>query len=285
MAEPFSIAAGVVGVAVPALQGLKFLLDDLQKLKDAPKTVRRLEEDVRSVELALSTLQAVEDREWQSLGMTIAEESKATISTCTKACDQFRANLQHWTRHSEDGKLALKDRASVGFFKQGQIKAMSAQLGNCKLTVNSVVSIATFSIRHTRITEEIKKTISTKQSEIVSAITRADKQLIILENNLEELSLSNSGEDPEEAAAESTQSKTEALQQQFEEERRALNASRKVLEELLSKSTEEAIAKATAAKNHSHYSATSTTTFGNLNSGFQARSIHGAVSGLTFGGK
>ncbi|KAL8629775.1 hypothetical protein Q9189_004509 [Teloschistes chrysophthalmus] len=285
MAEPFSIAAGVVGVAVPALQGLKFLLDDLQKLKDAPKNIRRLEEDVHSVEMALSTLQAVEDREWQSLGMTVAEKSKATISTCTEACDQFRANLQHWTRHSEDGKLALKDRASVGFFKQGQIKAMSEQLRNCKLTVNSVVSIATFSIRHTHITEEIKKTISAKQTEIESAIITADKQLIVLENNLEELSLSNSDEDPEEAAAESTQSNTEALQQQLEEERKALNASRKVLEELLSKSTEEAIAKAAAAKNPSHYSATTTTTFGNQNSGFQAGSIHGLVSGLSFGGK
>lgn len=117
MAEPFSIAAGVVGVAVPALQGLKFFLDDLQKLKDAPKTVRRLQEDVHSVEMALSTLQAVEDREWQSLGLTVAEESKATISIRAKACDQFRANLQHWTRHSEDGKLTVKDRAKVGFFK------------------------------------------------------------------------------------------------------------------------------------------------------------------------
>ncbi|KAL8778509.1 MAG: hypothetical protein Q9194_001960 [Teloschistes cf. exilis] len=281
MAEPFSIAAGVVGVAVPALQGLKFLLDDLQKLKDAPKTVRRLEEDVHSVEMALSTLQAVEDREWQSLGLTVAEESKATVSTCTEACDQFRANLQHWTRHSEEGKLAIKDRAKVGFFKQGQIKAMSEQLRNCKLTINSIVSIATFSIRHTHITEEIKKTISTKQTEIESAITTADKQLIVLENKLEELSLSNSDDDPEEAAAESTLSKTEALQQQLEEERKALNASLKVLKELQSRSTEEAVAKAAAAKNQS-YSATITTTFGNQNSGFQAGSIHGPVSGLSF---
>ncbi len=143
MADPLSIAASVVSVAVPALHGTRLLLDDLQKLKDAPKTVRRLKEDVHSVEVTLTTLQTVEDREWQSLGTTVAEESKTTISTCTKACDQFRANLQHWTRHSEDGKLATKDRANVGFFKQGQIKAMSEQLRNCKLTINSVVSIAT----------------------------------------------------------------------------------------------------------------------------------------------
>lgn len=143
MADPLSIAASVVGVAVPALHGTRLLLDDLQKLKDAPRTVRRLEEDVHSVEVALTILQTVEDREWQSLGTTVAEEFKTTISTCTKACDHFRANLQHWTRHLKDGNLAMKDRVNVGFFKQGQIKIMSEQLRNCKLTINSVVSIAT----------------------------------------------------------------------------------------------------------------------------------------------
>ena len=143
MADPLSIAASVVGVAVPALHGTRLLLDDLQKLKDAPKTVRCLKEDGHSVEVALTTLQTVEDQEWQLLGTTIAEESKKTITTCTKACEQFRANLQQWTRHSEHGKLAMKDRANVGFLKQGQIKAMSKQLRNCKLTINSIVSIAT----------------------------------------------------------------------------------------------------------------------------------------------
>ena len=142
MADPLSVAAGVVGVAVPALHGARLLLDDLQKFNDAPKTIVRLKEDVHSVESALVTLETVEDREWQSLGPTIAEESKITISTCNKACDQFRANLQHWTRHSGDGKLAMKDRANVGLLKQGQITAMSEQLRNCKLTISSIVSIA-----------------------------------------------------------------------------------------------------------------------------------------------
>ncbi|KAL9100717.1 MAG: hypothetical protein Q9163_003943 [Psora crenata] len=276
MAEPFSIVASVVGVVFPALHGTRLLLDDLQKLKDAPETIRCLVEDVHSVEMALTTLQTVEDQEWLSLG--IAEESRTTISTCTKACDQFRAKLQHWTRHSEDGKLARKDRASLGFLKARQITAMSEQLQNCKLTISSIVSIATLysSIRHTRMTEGIKKIISTKQTEIEGAITTRDKKLIVLENKLEELSLSSD----EQEAAGSTESKAEALQQ-LEEERKALNASREVLNKLLSKSQEEAIAKA-AAKNQSH---SSTVIFGNQNSGFQAGSIYGGISKISFGGK
>lgn len=63
----------------------------------------------------------------------------------------------------------------------------------------------------------------------------------MLENKLEEMNLSS---DDEEAVA-STEGKAEALRQ-LDEERKALESSRKLLEELLSKSQEEAIARATA---------------------------------------
>lgn len=63
MADPLSIAASVVGVTVPALQGIRLLLNDLQSLRDAPKTVKRLTEDVTSVETALTLLQNLDERE------------------------------------------------------------------------------------------------------------------------------------------------------------------------------------------------------------------------------
>lgn len=146
MADPLSIAASVVGVTVPALHGTRLLLNDLQNLRDAPKTVKRLTEDVVSVETALKWLQDLDEREWISLGQNVAEESKNTISSCTQACDLFRTDLQRWTRHSEDRKLVWQDRANVGFFKQGQMKAMSEQLQNCKCSINGIVSIANLSV-------------------------------------------------------------------------------------------------------------------------------------------
>jgi hypothetical protein len=143
MTDPLSITASVVSITVPALHGTRLLLEDLEQLKNAHKTVKRLVEDVHSVATALKLVQSVEDREWKLLGADVANQSKTMISSCTRACDLFRADLQQWTRHSEDGKLAWQDRANVGFFKQGQIKAMSEQLSNCKLSINFVVSIAT----------------------------------------------------------------------------------------------------------------------------------------------
>lgn len=277
MADPLSITASVVGIIVPALHGTRLLLEDLQQLRDAPKIVKRLVEDVHSIDTSLKSLQSVKDREWESLGVAIAEQSKTTISICTQACEVLRIDLQRWTKHSEDGELAWQDRVNVGFFKQGQIKAMSEQLQNCKLTINSVVSIATLysSVRHSHITEEIKKAISTKQTEVKGAIATTDRQLIVLENKLEELNLSTD----DEGAAGPKEDKAETLLQ-LEEERKAVNASRKLLEELLSKSQEEVIARAAG-----HQSDSTTVTFGNQNSGFQAGTINGAVSGISFVGK
>ena len=139
MADTLSITASAVGIIVPALHGTRLLLEDLQQLKDAPKTVKRLVEDVHSVDTALKLLKGIEEREWGLLGEDVAKQS---ISSSTQACNLFRVDLQKWTRHSEDGKLVWLDRANVGFFKD-QVKAMSEQLQSCKLAINLIVGVAT----------------------------------------------------------------------------------------------------------------------------------------------
>lgn len=103
-----------------------------------------------------------------------------------------------------------------------------------------------------------------------------DKQLIVLENKLEELNVSS---DDEEEAAERNEGRAEALLQ-LEEERKVVNASRKLLEELLSKLQEEDVAKAVGNR-----SGSTMVTFGTQNSGFQAGTIGGGVSGISFGRK
>jgi len=143
MADPLSIAASITGVAVPALHAARLLLDDLQKIKDAPETVKRLEGDVSFVNMAITSLQEVKDQKWESLGGSVAQMSKETIGNWKRACNRFRTELQRWTSHSGDGRLTLRDRTKIGFMKQEQIKTMSEQLQNWKVTIISVVSIAT----------------------------------------------------------------------------------------------------------------------------------------------
>jgi hypothetical protein len=96
-----------------------------------------------------------------------------------------------------------------------------------------------------------------------------------LENKVKEMNLS----DDEEEEAIPAEGKTEAMRQR-EEEFKGLKASQKLLQELLSKSQDDAVARAVG-----NQSSSTTVTFGAQNSGFQAGSIEGGVSGINFGGK
>ena len=102
---------------------------------------------------------------------------------------------------------------------------------------------------------------------------------MVVENKLEELNLSSDDDD----AAGSRQGKDEVLQQ-LEEELKGAKASQKLLSELLSKSHEEAIAKAAGSQSQSQ-SGSITVTFGDNSSGISAGIINGGVSGINFGGK
>lgn len=142
MADPLSIAAGVVGVVIPALHATRLLLDDIQKISEAPSTIESLGQDVGFVEATLKSLETVSEPQWTALGATVFEQSKNAIACCTKSCTEFRTDLQRWTRHSDEGNISRRDRASLGLFRQNQIKAMSEQLQKYRTTLNLVISTA-----------------------------------------------------------------------------------------------------------------------------------------------
>ena len=121
--------------------------------------------------------------------------------------------------------------------------------------------------------------MSLVQAEVKGAVAATDKQLVLLESRMEELDLS-SDDDDEEAAT--RKGKAEALQQ-LEEERKALQASRTLLDELLLKAQEEAVAKA-SAKSPDSSTTVSNLTFGDQNSGQQIGVAYGPVN-ASFGGR
>jgi len=148
MADPLSVSASIVGIVVPALHGARLLLEDIHQIRGAPKAVIGLKDELRLFEVALQSLQAVEQLEWESLGSTIADQAKLALGTCSGACSLFRDDLLHWTKHSDEGTLSWRDRVNVGFFKQHRVQALSDQLSNCYRTINFVVSIATLCVSH-----------------------------------------------------------------------------------------------------------------------------------------
>jgi hypothetical protein len=143
MAEPLSVGAGIVGIIVPALHGARLLLDDIEQIRGASKAIIGLKNELGFLKMALQSLQAVKQPDWDSLGGEMADQAKVAITACSDACTSFRDDLQHLTRHSGNGTLSWRDSVNVGFFKKHRIEALSVQLGNCYRTMNLVVSVAT----------------------------------------------------------------------------------------------------------------------------------------------
>ncbi len=74
--DPFSIAAGVVGITAPTLHFVRLLVDDIQKIADAPETIKVLRDDLASLEKTVTALQAISDAQWRSLGTGVVDSSE-----------------------------------------------------------------------------------------------------------------------------------------------------------------------------------------------------------------
>ena len=129
------------------------------------------------------------------------------------------------------------------------------------------------SIRSANITEQIKTSISARETEISTAILSTDMQLAAVETGLEEVRLDDASEhriqDSEDVAN---------TVKQMEEERNALDLSRKLLEELLGRVREEAVFKAASEMQ----TISTHITFGNLERGFQIGTNNGPISCVQF---
>jgi predicted mannosyl-3-phosphoglycerate phosphatase (HAD superfamily) len=125
------------------------------------------------------------------------------------------------------------------------------------------------SIRHARMTSDIKGMMSAQQGEITSAFQTTDTQLADVAEMVKTLNMSDI-QNPEIERA-----------RQLEEEQRTLQASRKLLDEVLTKYQEDSMLRASAERqDHS-----TQVTFRGENTGVQIGVSHGPISGITFGGK
>ncbi|KAM7209900.1 hypothetical protein V8F06_014717 [Rhypophila decipiens] len=260
-----------MGIVAPTLHCVRLLIKDLQNIADAPDAVKALTKDLQSVGLALASVQAVTDSQWKSLGEAVTAQSKVAITSCRTSCERFKTTLDRWTRHSEDGTLSWRDRATLGVFRQGHIKSMSEQLQNCNITLTSVASIATLhnSLQQTQAAEEIKTMVSTKESAANNAIKATTDQLAEVGAQLEELTLA----EPDEGETEADQA---SATKQVAMEKKALGESRILFEELLS------VIQAAAANARAGQG--TTVTFRSNNSGQQVGVNSGTIS-ARFGGR
>ena len=298
MADPFSITAGIAGIAAPALHGTRILLDDLRKISDAPALVKALEGDISTINLTLESLREIPEAQWEALGNATVEQSKTTIRTCTEACVKFKADLEQWKGKSKGGQLSFRGRLNVGFLRESQIKSMSGQLQKYQGTLSMVISMANLSvvspmyaflvicvifanhlIRRASISEkpiprDKKDAFLVEGRTITNIIAATDQELATMETQLRNLSID--GNSANSANFESDESTRNV--RVIEDEMTAFQQSLRLLEELRVRNEIDARKIAQEEqRGRTHV------TFGSENHGLQLYSNTGSMSGFTFG--
>jgi uncharacterized protein YjaG (DUF416 family) len=129
-------------------------------------------------------------------------------------------------------------------------------------------------IRTTTFTEEIKKELSARHAEMTATISTVDTQVVLAEQSLTQIRLTE-----EDQTSQEVEEDIEGATWAIEEELAMLRSSQETMRELISSMQAELAERAASGVGASSTSVS----FGNNNSGFQAGTISGPVSGLRFG--
>ncbi|OKP06952.1 Ankyrin repeat domain-containing protein 50 [Penicillium subrubescens] len=141
------LPATTVGLGIAGARHLcQQLLSDLNGIKTSPKNIEPLTDNVRSLNLALTSVQSIHDSVWPCLGPSFFEDAKSIITECTATCARTNRIIQRWTYRSDDDSRSWVDNSQTGFFEQTQIDLMNQEIHTYGTKVMRVASIVTLII-------------------------------------------------------------------------------------------------------------------------------------------
>ncbi|GAB7328900.1 hypothetical protein MBLNU13_g00765t2 [Cladosporium sp. NU13] len=249
MTDPLSVTAGVAGLVTITLQGVRLLVNDINNIREAPKSLEALQVDLTSIGSSLECLENIDELQLRLLGDHVYD---------------------HWTKRSHDGKLSWWDKTNIGIFKEQQIEVMSRQLQNCKLTLNLVAVTATLMST----AEEIKRMLATGQAETVTMIASVDRQIGAAENSLDQIHQFEASQ-----ASQQDDEDKENARRAIEEEVAMPRESQEIMRSILA-SMQAKLAECAAGRVSN---VSTSVSFGAKNHGFQVETASGAISGISFG--
>ncbi|GCB28280.1 hypothetical protein AAWM_11165 [Aspergillus awamori] len=224
--DPFSVALGTLSIAEAALQSINTLIYAINAIKDAPSVIVELKNELAAVNAILIALNdAQRDKKLEALTLEAKTALQLAITNCARACDNFSTKLKQWTKHSNE-KIHWWDRVRIGLFAEATIEALSKQLSCCKSTMSTAVSTAVLltTATSTSINDTMQSGLREKEITISQRMIEIDEQNTETEKALQQANTAQYTDD----------SDPSGLIEQLQDQRIALDLSRKFLENLLS---------------------------------------------------
>ena len=141
--DPFSITVGTLGITGFALSSIEHLRDLIGSFADAKDVVQDITSNLEAIQHPLTTLEqlTISDHATYAEAKSDLEITGVVeaVNRCGQACADFTWKLQQWTKHSNNSKLSLRDRFSVGLWNREKIRTFRTQIQSCQAIVQFAI--------------------------------------------------------------------------------------------------------------------------------------------------
>ncbi|KIW11741.1 hypothetical protein PV08_09013 [Exophiala spinifera] len=134
MADPLSITASLLAVVTAAVQSTQSLYETVTRFKERDKTLRRLQDELRDLNIILDSLAPVVNAE-QSL-LTLLQ---GPVERCSQVCSEFEQSMKVFGGKS---KMGLRDWTKMEFMR-GSINEFIDTVAGYKSTITVALGVIT----------------------------------------------------------------------------------------------------------------------------------------------
>ncbi|KAF2451281.1 hypothetical protein P171DRAFT_492553 [Karstenula rhodostoma CBS 690.94] len=186
MGDPLSTISGVLAVTTAAIQSTKFLIDTINGIKDAPKVVKEIGDDLQALKSVLEELFAA--MKGPKPPVLRRGGVEGALKHCDQYCTAFGQLLSKWSNETTGDKMSLLTRLKV-YFGEDKIEGFREKLRDTKLTLNLALGAATvLTIAQNPDMKDVKDgLLKTREATIVEGKVKAETELNTIEQCLERL--------------------------------------------------------------------------------------------------
>ncbi|PCG88134.1 Hypothetical protein PENO1_111970 [Penicillium occitanis (nom. inval.)] len=199
--DPFSITVGALGITGFALSSIDHLRDLIGSLADAKEVVQDIASTLEAIQRPLTSLEqlTISDHATYAEAKSDLENTGVAeaVNRCGQACADFTRRLQQWTKHSNNSKLSLRDRLSVGVWNREKIRTFRTQVQSCQAIVQFAIESTQLRLVQLR-SEHTSKINREEQNTRLQNLEKAIQEHIILINKQHKAALERQEEFQEE---------------------------------------------------------------------------------------
>lgn len=136
MADPLSVASGIIAVVTATVQATKALYETIDSYKSYPRRITELKDQLQSLIEVLSSL-----RELLETDQEACLPLKFPLQQCCAACQEFKALLENRAGSSGKGRPSFAEWMRFEF-RSGDVVSFTESIAGYKLTISIAIADA-----------------------------------------------------------------------------------------------------------------------------------------------